>query len=833
MHSRNVRVCKSRRKPVASCRCGPLAENTRGKKKEKKKDLGEFASRRDPFLFFSAIGRFPTLLPCDSVRTCARGKKSSLSAIHAMQENTHSVTMSKPDSPIRKAIHRSPSVTMRRLPPEVACLVLDRLDGADLSSCLDLAVFVNVDADKERRRRAERRSRGVKKRDLVRRGDVGALQYIHETRGARFFLQDVALAAAGGHLDAMAWLYKHAQGGHPYGAIEAAAAGGHLAAVTWLVEQDNPIDATSLTRGVIIKAAKGGHLAVIEYACEGRVVEHHAAWVALMKAARHDHIDVVQPLCRPGRFAYTDNEVDRIVDMAAERGHADIVGFLYARFGRSGTVHGLFGAVGNAHVATAVRLCEADPQRTLLLSERPCVIGPDAPSAALWRLYETRTSDGMPLFHGPRSYQNHRMTARTMGLVDVACATGSVDMVTALWERQAGAWTHSLLCCAVMGGNADILRHLIAHHEIVRDRAPHCWSWRDLADAVGDAFVLARPDLAILAERLYRLLADDPEHPVVCEAPLAPVDDAALADFYARALTNDLHQRGCIIDNAVVSGNADLVADLQTRGFSIASVWTAKLVNYGNVDLLRSLTDEDLREFDGFVATHSLFCGRQTDMVRYIYVERGIPVPDVLAADDDGDGTDEPFEEYDSLVAGLVSDPHADADLVAGILARYEAQGDARIAFRINRVLLAAIEHGRGDIVDAVAAHFPRAGDTDLTIDEEFGRQGCDAALLARVCGMFEYVAWHRPRLYVYAARRNDRATTEWLCDHGRLSDDERTEAIDVAAGAGHRRLVEWMWERGFRPSSRYTRAPLCTRKRDYDCAGHHAAECFLFGRTG
>jgi len=755
----------------------------------------------------------------------------------------------KPNSPICKTARAPPPIMLRRLPPEVACLVLDRLDGADLLLCLDLGVFTNVDADDERRRRAERRSRGVKKRDLVRCGDVEALKHIHETRGARFFLQDVALAAAGGHLEVVKWVYEHAQEGHLYGAIEAAAAGGHLAVVDWLAQHGTG-RVSPPEREVIFEAAKGGHLPVIEYACKGRSPSHRVMVQAAIKAARHGHTDVVRYLCNSGRSALTADGLDRMVDAAAERGHIAIVEFLWTTFGSSGTVRGLFGAVGGAHVCTAVRLYEIGPQRASLLQERRRVVGADAPSAALWKAYEARAGDGATLFHGPSSYQNYRMTQRDMGLFDVACASGSLDMVTALWERRAGVWTSSLLCCAVMGGNADILRHLLVYHGVLRAQTSHRLWLRDLTDAVGDAFVLGRPDLAVLAERLYALLPNDASHAIACDAPLAPVDDAALAGFYARALTNGLHQRGCILESAVVGGHFDLVADLQTRGFPITSVTSYRLIDYGSVDLLRSLTDDDLKQFDDYMSTHSLFGRHRTDMVRYIYVERGTPVPDVVtAADDDGDGDDNdddgggngsdvddsnPFWEQDSLIAGLVPDPSADADLVVGLLTRYEVQGDVRIVFRINHVLLAAVEHGRSDVVDAVATRFSCMGKEDLTIDRDFGSRGCDTVLLERVCNMYGYVAWYRSRLWVHAARRNNRAAIEWLCDHNRLTGHQCTEAIELAAEAGHRRLVEWMWERGFRPSDRYARVPLCKRENDRHLfIDHHAAECFLFGRTG
>ncbi|AVK76623.1 Ankyrin repeat domain containing protein [Pandoravirus neocaledonia] len=745
--------------------------------------------------------------------------------------------MTAPGPAIHKASRQRPATT-RRLPPEVACLVLDRLDSVDLLSCLDLRVFVNVDADGERRRRAEIRSRGTKKRDLVRRGDIETLEYIRETRGARFFLQDVALAAGGGHLNVVKWLYEHAQEGHPCGAIEAAAAGGHLATVDWLMRKETTGTEGTIHRA-IVKAAKYGHLSVVQYMCENHSVGRYSMILATTEAARRGHACIVEFLCSRGSSAPRDDEVDTMVDTAAEHGHAEVVEFLYARFGRSGTSRGLFGAVGDAYVDLAVRLHDIDPQRASLLKERRRVIGADAPSAALWKDYEARAGDGMTLFHGPGSYQNHRMSQSTMGLIDVACATGSLDMVAALWQRNAGTWTRSLLCCAVMGGNADILRHLIAHRDTLRARTPRCWSWHDLADAMEDAFVLARPDLAVLVERLYALLADDPDHPAVCLAPLAPVDDAALADFYSRALTNGLGQRG-IMANAVISGHANLVADLRMRGFSIASVPSHTLAEHGNIDLLRLLTDNDLQRFNSFLGRNALFYGRRVDMIRYIYVERGAPVPDVATDYGDGgdsdydqdSGADDPFWDQDNLVASLVSDPSADADLVVGLLACYKSRGDVRIGFRINRVLLAAVEHGRSDIVDAVATRFSCVSTEDLTIDADFGQQSCDVGLLGRVCDMYKYVVWRRSRLWVHAARRNDRATIEWLCDRDLLSAGQRTDAIDAAAKAGHRRLVEWMWERGFRPSDRYARAAPCGRDNDHLYADHNAAECFLFGRA-
>jgi hypothetical protein len=177
------------------------------------------------------------------------------------------------------------------LAPEVVALILDKLDAGDLSRALESRVFA-IDGDAERVRR---RCQSTKKRRLVADGDLPALKRIRKKRNARFVLQDVTLAARGGHLDAVAWLYKHASGGYPCRVIQEASAGGHLDVVRWLCDNDRVAIRPGAIDAAVDVAAKYGHNNVINYLATTRSVK--GTPVALFWAVRNGHADTIQRLC--------------------------------------------------------------------------------------------------------------------------------------------------------------------------------------------------------------------------------------------------------------------------------------------------------------------------------------------------------------------------------------------------------------------------------------------------------------------------------------------------------------------------------------------------------
>ncbi|AGO85108.1 Ankyrin repeat domain containing protein [Pandoravirus salinus] len=174
----------------------------------------------------------------------------------------------------------------------------DKLYMTDLEQTLESDISTAAEADS--RAPAASALVATKKRQLVAGGDLAALKRIRKGRNARFVLQDVTLAARGGHLDAVVWLCKHARGGYPCRVIQEASAGGHLAVVKWL--------------------------------------------------------------CEAGRIAVRPGAIDSAIDAAARQGHNDVIDYLVTKHGGKGTPVGLFWAVRNGHADTIRRLCAICPE---------------------------------------------------------------------------------------------------------------------------------------------------------------------------------------------------------------------------------------------------------------------------------------------------------------------------------------------------------------------------------------------------------------------------------------------------------------------------------------
>lgn len=152
------------------------------------------------------------------------------------------------------------------LMPELACMVLDRLDPGSLGHCLALRVFCRLDGEVERWRRAAQRCMGTKKRTLVAQGDVDALEWLHRTRTARFVFNDMTSAAKGGHLDALKWLWTHARGGYPCNILYHAAQNDDTDMARWICDEVGP--SADEARAAIDAAAIGGHLGMVHYLCD-------------------------------------------------------------------------------------------------------------------------------------------------------------------------------------------------------------------------------------------------------------------------------------------------------------------------------------------------------------------------------------------------------------------------------------------------------------------------------------------------------------------------------------------------------------------------------------
>ncbi|KAF0718287.1 Aste57867_1784 [Aphanomyces stellatus] len=146
-------------------------------------------------------------------------------------------------------------------------------------------------------------------------------------------------AAAGGHVDVVAFLHAHGYGATT-AAMDRAAAQGHLDMVIFLHAHRTE----GCTRAAVDGAAAAGHVHVVRWLTEHR----HEGWTsdALTDAAAHGHLHVLQVLVakRP-RLGCAMHAMD----LAATHGHVAVVAFLHAECGEGCTEDALVGARRNGH----------------------------------------------------------------------------------------------------------------------------------------------------------------------------------------------------------------------------------------------------------------------------------------------------------------------------------------------------------------------------------------------------------------------------------------------------------------------------------------------------
>nr|UMO80132.1 Ankyrin repeat domain containing protein [Pandoravirus aubagnensis] len=254
------------------------------------------------------------------------------------------------------------NIDISSLPLQILCVILDALDNdVDFCACVSAhscfrTAAHNEDSYDARRLRAWVRQGAPR---LAARGNTDALEALadHDVALCRSHL---VAAAAGGHLDTVAWLYARDLVDDtkvdPHGnctALDAAAANGHMDIVRFLHEKDDGTQKHGpvATTAAMDDAAEHGHLHVIEFldrhrseGCTERAMDWaafygHVAIVALLHerrsegctkwamdaAAANGHLRVV---------AYLDQHrsegcTTAAMDGAAAEGHLDVFAYLY------------------------------------------------------------------------------------------------------------------------------------------------------------------------------------------------------------------------------------------------------------------------------------------------------------------------------------------------------------------------------------------------------------------------------------------------------------------------------------------------------------------------
>jgi len=250
----------------------------------------------------------------------------------------------------------------RDLPLELVFAILKRIKGESVfEACLESGLFR---IDDVRDVHAWRRCGTTKKHVLVREGDLDALQHMYRRRRARFFWQDVSLAAASGRLDTVQWLWHIVSSplpstdnhlplgvrGHPQHILAHAACSGNIRLVEWISERISPPAAIDVANAM--DAALGeGHADIVRLlyrmhankgtsgglarAAVGGHIECMQAFVSLVPKARHLFRGTLYRLCREA-FPATDDlsdlkQIEKVTlyDMACAHGHIALAQWLY------------------------------------------------------------------------------------------------------------------------------------------------------------------------------------------------------------------------------------------------------------------------------------------------------------------------------------------------------------------------------------------------------------------------------------------------------------------------------------------------------------------------
>lgn len=698
----------------------------------------------------------------------------------------------------------------QHMPAEVALLVLDYLRTTDFETCLDVNVFPTVNADHERLRR---RCRETKKRELVRLGDVDALQYIYETRGARFVLQDMALAAAGGRMAAVKWLWAHAKGGHPCAVLECAAARGHYSLVSWLC----------------------------------------------------DHIQFTQAV------------VDEAVDCAAEAGHVYVVDYLCTHHRATGTARAIFGAVLAGRIDIVKRLHSACPSHASALGRYQRATPRHHAWRGSGSCRIKFTTDRHPNQRpAANEYDAHGLDACSghVGLVDVACASGHLSMLAYLWENQIGKVSPCVFECAALGANVEIIEYLWAHHAAIDERIVGLAVLSRVMDIaarsgsivvcvlLGTLFNVPYTHRALIeAARLGRNDMIDLFRAMGAQVATEHAVSAASAGHVATI--EHLHCLGVPLNRSVMlaaiqHGHLDVFRFLwEGQLVSLNAYNLEQIFDEKRVDMVRCLVDDDHgtvpwadvlvwsvisqvdvdtftrlldKQNDSIMARnghHASFRGHDDDaggLDDDIVKDKdhdhhdgdGDDVLDIVVDDDDDDG-------HGNVDIGGDGERDDDTDSVPDLVDYCDE--------KTQYAIMEAIEYGRGDILDVLLARIPHQDKKPvLEFTQCFGASGCHPDLFDRVSCKFE-IDWESLKASEAqdnAIFRDDVAMLSWMEKHGAFDPTDARMQRDVqnAIQRNHRRTVEWLWNRGARPDIDLDRI-TCAKCPGQPAKDHHATAQF------
>ncbi|AVK76380.1 Ankyrin repeat domain containing protein [Pandoravirus neocaledonia] len=385
-----------------------------------------------------------------------------------------------------------------------------------------------------------------------------------------------------------------------------------------------------------------------------------------------------------------------------------------------------------------------------------------------------------------------------------------------MWEHDAGKWTRHLYALAATARGTDVVDFLCTRRSSLEAGiAPDefddesIFSIATLGGSVAKVaawhfgmsmhVVLSRSDVADVAARghldMIKFLQTKgaPVHPRTCLLAACEGGSAAVATHMIDA--------GAVVDEdavkrAVRHGHSDIVRLLYARG--------------GAIRIDKWVLYDAVRHCDADMVALLRTIGQAPVKSRMLVqsVMRGCP--DVMAALCDCKRTSgsTPSVDHAATVACAIDHPKFDVD----------------------RALDEAMTEGNLPAVDALLDVRPAIlGARPYLMPDHFCRRTHFDAV-CRVANACE-IAWHDEDYTVNnAVMRGGLRVVQWFHARGLLDvqrHDQIVSAVPFAATNGKRSTVEFLWERGFRPTSMQSPA-LCDVCDDRPAEDHHVAQAFL-----
>ncbi|TYZ67592.1 hypothetical protein PybrP1_003361 [[Pythium] brassicae (nom. inval.)] len=284
-------------------------------------------------------------------------------------------------------------------------------------------------------------------------------------------------------------------------------------------------------------AANQGHLDIVKFLHENRDEGCHYLTVNFAYRSGHHHLPVVHYLHEKG---YTSMHNGSSIDYAAEKGHIDVVRYMYDNHIARCTKSGLTGAAKNGHLAVVQYLCATDSI--------------DVDSSAFADVFKNNRFDILEVLC------MSRVRYAVEGAMSEAVKLGKIEFVKYLYgfdpkrcardPRQLGRLTAD----AAEGGYLDIIKffHQRGGVEFFDSQAMHCAAVNGHLDVV--KFLYENRDEGYLGNTLEHAFNEGHHHVVdyLCENRPAKYAERH-ADYERRIGRVEL--AGKIVEGAVATGS--------------------------------------------------------------------------------------------------------------------------------------------------------------------------------------------------------------------------------------------------------------------------------------